>query len=47
MNADFEAFAEELRGIKELRGAPADSFIALVGISRRRCRRGRGRKRIR
>jgi hypothetical protein len=28
MNADFEAFAEELRGIKELHGAPAEDFIA-------------------
>jgi hypothetical protein len=28
MNADFEAFAEELRGIKELRGAPANDIIA-------------------
>jgi hypothetical protein len=28
MNADFEAFAEELRGVEELRGAPADDFIA-------------------
>jgi hypothetical protein len=28
MNADFEAFAEELRGIEELRGAPGDDFIA-------------------
>jgi hypothetical protein len=25
---DFENFAEELRSIKELRGAPADDFIA-------------------
>ena len=28
MRFDFENFAEELHGIKELRGAPADDFIA-------------------